>query len=137
LLADPDVDPEKIAAIGYCFGGAVVLGMARSGADLDAVASFHGALATEHPAEKGQVKAQLIVMTGADDPMVPAAQVEAFRQEMKNAGARFRIVTYPGAKHSFTNPEAGTHGMEALAYNADADKKSWAEMLKLFKQALK
>jgi dienelactone hydrolase len=137
LVSDPNVDSSKLGAIGYCFGGGVILGMVRSGAELRAVASFHGVLATDHPAEKGKVKAQVLVLTGADDPMVTAEQVEAFRQEMKAAGVKFRVVSYPGAKHSFTNPDAGTHGMEALAYNAEADKKSWAEMLKFFKKALK
>jgi dienelactone hydrolase len=137
LVSDPNVDASKLGAIGYCFGGAVVLAMARGGADFDAVVSFHGMLATENPAQKGVVKGQVLVLTGGSDAMIPAAQVEAFRQEMKAAGVKFRVVSYPGAKHSFTNPDAGTHGMDGLAYDAEADKKSWAEMLKLFKKALK
>lgn len=134
LKQDPHVDPQKIAAIGYCFGGAVVLDMARSGADLDAVVSFHGALATKYPAKKGMVKARVLVLTGAADPMVPPAQVEGLEKEMEAAGAKFQVVSYPGAKHSFTNPDAVKAGMDALAYDADADKKSWAAMLKLFKE---
>ncbi len=137
LTQDPHVDPERIAAIGYCFGGAIVLGQARAGADLDAVATFHGALAAAHPAEKGKVRARILVMTGAADPLVPPDQVAAFEKEMKSAGARFRVVRYPGAKHSFTNPDAGQAGMEALAYNAEADQKSWAALLELLKKALK
>jgi dienelactone hydrolase len=134
LKRDPHVDPEKIAAIGYCFGGSVVLGMARSGADLDAVVSFHGALATENPAQRGNVKARVLVLAGGADPMVPPEQVAGFTREMKAAGAKFEVVSYPGAKHSFTNPDADKAGMEALAYNAEADKKSWAAMRKLFEQ---
>lgn len=137
LAADSHVDPERIAAIGYCFGGSVVLNMARSGADLDAVASFHGALATEHPAEKGKVRARVLVMTGDADPFVPAEQVTALENEMKAAGASYEVIRYPGVKHSFTNPDAGSYGMEQLAFNADADKKSWAAMLKTFKKAFK
>jgi dienelactone hydrolase len=137
LKQDPRVAPAKIAAIGYCFGGSVVLGRARAGADLDAVVSFHGALATKSPAEKGKVKARVLVLTGAADPMVPPEQVEAFNKEMKAAGAKFRVVSYPGARHGFTNPDADKAGMDALAYNAEADKKSWAAMLELFKQVFR
>jgi dienelactone hydrolase len=137
LVSDPHVDPKRIGAIGYCFGGGVVLGMARSGADLGAVATFHGALGTDHPAEAGKVHAPILVMTGTDDPFVPPDQVAAFEQEMKAAGATFRIIRYPGAKHAFTNPDAAKYGMEQLAYNADADKKSWAAMVSMFRKNLK
>ena len=132
LKKDPHVDPEKIAAIGYCFGGGVVLNMARAGADLDAVVSFHGALNPTTPAPKGTIKPRILVLTGADDPMVTASVVDTFKKEMDAAGARYQVISYQGAKHAFTNPDAGKAGMDALAYNADADKKSWAEMLKLF-----
>src|SRR5437868_5755829 len=133
LKRDPHVDPRRIAAIGYCFGGAVVLDMARAGADLAAVVTFHGALATKTPAQPGKVKARVLVLAGDADPFVPPEQVEAFRQEMRAAGARFEVVTFPGAKHGFTNPDAGKFGMDALVYNADADRESWAALLKLFK----
>ena len=131
LKQDPHVDPERIAALGYCFGGAVVLGTARSGADLDAVASFHGALAMSGPVDSGNVRARVLVLTGAADPMIPPEQVAAFSDEMRAAGARFEVVSYPGAKHSFTNPDADKVGMEALAYDAEADRQSWAAMLRL------
>lgn len=134
LKRDPKVDPQKIGAIGYCFGGGVVLDQARSGADLDAVASFHGMLGSKTPARKGQVKARILVLTGADDPMAPPQQVEAFRNEMTAAGAKFDVVSYPGARHGFTNPQADKAGMDALAYNAEADKKSWAAFLAMLKQ---
>jgi dienelactone hydrolase len=111
--------------------------MARAGADLDAVASFHGSIGTDTPAEKGKVKAQVLVLTGAADPFVPEEQVAAFESEMKNAGVRCQVIRYPGAKHGFTNPDAGTYGMEQLQYDADADAKSWDAMLKFFRKALK
>ena len=134
LKQDPHVDPEKIAAIGYCFGGQVVLDMARAGADLDAVVSFHGLLATKTPAQKGKVTSRILVLTGDADPFNPPEQVEAFKKEMQAAAARFEVISYPGVKHGFTNPDASKYGMDALAYDARADKESWAEMLKLFKQ---
>src|SRR5438093_406591 len=134
LKRDPHVDPQRIAAIGYCFGGAVVLDMARAGADLAAVVTFHGALATKTPAQPGKVKARVLVLAGGADPFVPPDQVEAFKKEMQGAGAHFEIVTYPGAKHGFTNPDAGTYGMPQLAYDAAAHKQSWAALLQLFKE---
>jgi dienelactone hydrolase len=132
LKLDPHVDSTKVAAIGYCFGGAVVLSMARSGLPLAAVASFHGALAGLAPVAAGKLRARILVQTGEADPMVPAAQVEQFRKEMTAAGARFQIISYPGVKHSFTNPNADHVGMDGLGYNADADAKSWAELVKFF-----
>ncbi|MPZ20240.1 MAG: prolyl oligopeptidase family serine peptidase [Luteitalea sp.] len=134
LQQDPHVDADRIAAIGYCFGGGVVLGMARAGADLDAVVSFHGTLGTETPVEKGKIKGQILALHGEADSMVPPEQVEAFRKEMTAAGVDFELVSYPGAKHGFTNPDAGSYGMEAIAYDADAAKKSWAAMLAFFEQ---
>jgi dienelactone hydrolase len=134
LKRDPHVDTTRIAAIGYCFGGAVVLGMARSGADLAAVVTFHGALATTSPGQPGKVKARVLVLAGGADPFVPPEQLEAFKREMQAAGARFDVITYPGAKHGFTNPAAATYGMPQLAYDAAADRESWAAMLKLFKE---
>jgi dienelactone hydrolase len=134
LKRDPHVDTTRLAAIGYCFGGAVVLGMARGGADLAAVVTFHGALATTSPAQPGKVKARILVLAGGADPFVPPEQLEAFKREMQAAGARFEVITYPGAKHGFTNPGAAQYGMPQLAYDAAADRGSWAAMLKLFKE---
>lgn len=131
LKKQPTVDSNNIAAIGYCFGGSVVLNMARAGMDLKGVASFHGNLSTDAPAQKGQVKAKVLVLTGADDPMAPSEQVAKFEQEMKEAGVDYRVVSYPGAKHSFTNPAADKYGEKfkmPLAYNAEADKASWDEL---------
>ncbi|MGQ0702323.1 MAG: dienelactone hydrolase family protein [Gemmatimonadales bacterium] len=135
LLREPHVDPERIGAIGYCFGGMVVLSQARAGADLDAVVSFHGALPSG-PVDSGVVKARVLVLTGADDPMVPDSALENFRRELSVAGAggQVEIVSYPGAKHSFTNPKADAVGMPALAYNPEADRQSWEAMLRLFRE---
>jgi dienelactone hydrolase len=141
LLSKEDtVDASKIAAVGYCFGGSVALNMARIGEPLKAVVSFHGGLATDHPAEAGKVKARIASFTGEEDPMIPAAQVAAFRQEMDKAGVSYKVVTYPGAKHAFTNPDADKYGQEfklPLAYNAAADKASWQEGLAFLADAFK
>jgi dienelactone hydrolase len=137
LKQDPHVAAGQIAAIGYCFGGSVALDEARSGADLDAVVTFHGALATDHPAQQGKVKPRILVLTGAADPFVPAEEVAAFTREMKTAGANVQVISYPGAKHGFTNPDAGKAGLDALAYNAEADQKSWAAMLAFFKDVFR
>ncbi|MGR9072954.1 MAG: dienelactone hydrolase family protein, partial [Gammaproteobacteria bacterium] len=110
LQQQPSVDPGKIAAIGYCFGGGIVLHMARSGTDLAAVASFHGSLGTETPAQSGKVKPEILVLNGADDTFVTAEQIAAFKQEMQDSGAKFEFVNYPGVRHSFTNPEADDFG---------------------------
>jgi dienelactone hydrolase len=128
LLNDPHVDREKIAAVGYCFGGAVVLHMARIGEDLDVAASMHGNLATSAPMEAGKFDGKIFVATGAADPFVPPEQVAAFRKEMESAGAKFDIVEYAGAQHAFTNPDADRAGKEyklPLAYSPEADKESW------------
>lgn len=124
-------DPDQIAAIGYCFGGAVVLNMARQGADLKGVASFHGNLGTQNPAEEGDVRADILVLHGADDPFVPPEQVEAFKAEMEAANADYEFIAYPGAVHSFTNPGATAMGEKfdmPLAYNESADEQSWQEL---------
>ncbi len=131
LKNQESVDPEHIAAIGYCFGGGIVLQMAREGFDIDGVVSFHGTLATDRPAGKEKVKARVLVAHGDDDAFVTAGQVEAFKKEMIAAGAHFRIVEYPGATHAFTNPESDNNARKfnmPIAYNAEADKKSWQEM---------
>jgi dienelactone hydrolase len=128
LAKHPTVAAGKISAIGYCFGGGIVLEMARRGVDLDLVASFHGSLPTDHPAEAGKVKARVMVFNGADDPFVKPEQIEAFKAEMKSAGVNYSFHNYAGAKHSFTNPDADAFGERfglPLAYNADADAASW------------
>lgn len=125
------VDAGRLAAIGYCFGGSVVLEMARAGEDLRGVASFHGGLATDNPARDGKVKARVLVMNGAEDPVVPAEQIAAFKKEMESAKVDYKFVNYPGAKHAFTNPNADANATKfkmPLAYNAKADQESWSEL---------
>jgi len=134
------VDAKRVAAIGYCFGGAVALEMARQGADLRAVATFHGALNTQNPAQAGKVKARVRVFTGADDKMVNSEVVTAFGKEMDAAGVDYKIVSYPGAKHSFTVVEADENAKKfgmPVAYNAAADKDSWAQTKAFFAETLK
>jgi dienelactone hydrolase len=129
------VDPEKNAAIGYCFGGSVVLEMARMGEDLDGVASFHGSLGGLGPVSD-TVTAKILVANGADDPFVTAEQIDMFQQDMEAADADYNFINYPGAKHSFTNPEADTFGKKfglPLAYNADADSASWQALQEFLK----
>jgi len=129
------VDPNNIAAVGYCFGGAVVLQMARIGMDLKAVASFHGGIQAITPAEEGKVKAFVLVCNGADDPFTTKEQIDAFKKEMDSAKVQYEFVNYPGAIHSFTNPAADSVGKKfnmPLAYNEKADKESWQEMKKVF-----
>ncbi|HSR12813.1 MAG TPA: dienelactone hydrolase family protein, partial [Thermodesulfobacteriota bacterium] len=118
--------------------GGVVLNMARQGADLKGVVSFHGDLTPVKPAEPASVRARVLVLTGGDDPLVPPDKVSAFEREMKEAGADFKVVSYPGAKHSFTNPDATDLGKKfnmPVAYNARADKESW-EAMKQFLSSL-
>jgi len=137
LKKQPTVDPTKIAAIGYCFGGGIVLNMARQGVDLRGVVSFHGSLSAVQPAQPGGIKARILVLTGEADQFVPLKQVEAFKQEMEAAKANFRIVTYPGAMHSFTNSDADKLAKKfnmPIGYNAAADKKSWEEMKGFFNE---
>lgn len=131
LSRQPQVDGKRLAAIGYCFGGGVVLNMARQGADLRGVASFHGSLAPANAARPGSVKAKLVVFNGADDPFVKAEAIEAFKKEMTEAKADFRFVNFPGAVHSFTNPDSDELGKKfnmPLRYDAAADQKSWSEL---------
>jgi len=140
LRKQPTVDPDRIAAIGYCFGGGVVLNMARQGVDLKGVAIFHGSLAAVQPAEAGMVKAKIRVYTGADDKFVSTEAVEAFKKEMTAAKADFKVIAYSGAVHSFTNPDATEIGKKysmPMAYNEMADKESWADMTKFLNEIFK
>jgi dienelactone hydrolase len=137
LKSQPTVNPNQISAIGYCFGGGIVLEMARRGVDLDLVASFHGSLGTDLPAEPGDIKTRVLVYNGADDPFVKPEQIQAFKDEMNQAGVDYSFTSYPGAKHSFTNPGADKFGKEfnlPLAYNKQADEKSWNSLLQELKQ---
>lgn len=134
LQAQPGVAADQLYAIGYCFGGAVVLNQARRGLDLAGVASFHGALGADQRAKAGEVKAEVLVATGGADPMVPAEQVAALTGEMAAAGVKLTVLNFPDAKHSFTNPGSTAVGEKygmPLAYNEAADKESWAALLRM------
>jgi len=140
LQAHESVSTGKIAAIGYCFGGRIVLEMARSGADLKAVASFHGSPVTANLAQKGKFKAQVRFYLGAADPFVKPEQMVAFNKEMKSAGVKYKVVMYKGAKHSFTNPAADGIGKKykmPLAYDKKADHESWKDMIQFLKDVFK
>jgi len=130
LRQQETVEANELAAFGYCFGGGIALSMARMGEDLKGVASFHGGLDTNSPAQPGKIKARIISFSGEADPMIGADKVAAFRKEMDAAGADYRVVTYPGAKHAFTNPAADELGKKfklPIAYDAAADKDSWQQ----------
>jgi dienelactone hydrolase len=133
LKQQPTVDPVNIAAIGYCFGGGIVLNMARQGIDLKGVASFHGSLTAVKPAGPGTIKGKLLVLNGADDTFITPEQIDSFKREMKAATADYKFISYPGALHAFTNPDADMYAKKFnlhIGYNADADKKSWEELKK-------
>ena len=137
LAALPLVDAGRLAAIGFCFGGSVVLELAREGADLKAAVSFHGALATKIPAAPDQVKAGVLVLTGADDPLAPPDQVAAFENEMREANVRdWQVISYGNTLHGFTNPAADGSMMRTALYNEQADRRSWAAMKSLFDEVL-
>jgi len=136
LAALRQVDAARLGAIGFCFGGSTVLELARDGADLKAVVSFHGVLTTTAPAGAGTVKASLLVCTGADDPLVPAEQVIAFEEEMRAAGvADWQVISYGNTLHGFANPAADGSLMAAALYNEKSDRRSWAVMRSLFDEA--
>lgn len=140
LRSQTTVDGERMAAIGYCFGGSVVLNMAREGVELKGVVSFHGGLATDTPAQAGKVKAQVRVFTGADDKMIPQDQVDAFALEMERAKVNYKVVSYPHTLHSFTNPDADALAQKfklPIAYNPVADKDSWAQATAFLAEVLK
>jgi dienelactone hydrolase len=128
----PGVDGRRIAAIGYCFGGGVALELARSGADIAGVASFHGTLDTPHPEDAKNIKAKILVMQGTDDPVAPLKQIGAFEDEMRGGGVDYDINLYGGAVHSFTQPMAGNDPKTGNAYNAEADRRSWQAMKDFF-----
>lgn len=134
LLQQKMTDPARVAAIGYCFGGTTVLEMARGGASLAGVVSFHGNLDTPLPARPATVKAKVLVLHGADDPFVPAEQLTAFENEMRQAGVDWQLTKYGGAVHSFTNPEADGYNLKGAAYNKKADTRSWEAMRGFFRE---
>lgn len=132
LLAQPRVDPGRMAAVGYCYGGTAVLELARAGADLRAVVGFHSGLQTARPQDASAIKAKVLVQIGADDPVIPAQQRADFEQEMTAGGVDWRMQVFGGTGHSFTNPEIDAYGLPGFSYHADSDRRSWAAMIDLF-----
>jgi dienelactone hydrolase len=136
LAGLPRVDPTRLGAIGFCFGGTTVLDLARSGADVRVAVSFHGVLTTTAPAVPGAVRARILVCTGADDPLVPPEQVTAFEAEMRAAKvADWQVISYGNTLHGFTNPAADGSILASALYNESADRRSWAAMTSLFEEA--
>jgi dienelactone hydrolase len=132
-----ETDNTKMAAIGYCFGGTAVLELARSGAAVNGVVSFHGGLDSPTPADGKNIKGEVLVLHGADDPFVPPADVKAFEEELTSAGVKYQLVKYPDAVHSFTQKSAGDDPKKGSAYNAEADAKSWVAMKEFFARLFK
>jgi dienelactone hydrolase len=125
-------DTKHMAAVGYCFGGTTALELARSGADIAGVVSFHGGLDTPNPEDARQIQGKVLALRGGDDPFVPAEQVAAFENEMRKGGVDWQVIVYGGAVHSFTVPEAGNDPSKGMAYNEKADKRSWEAMKTFF-----
>jgi len=134
LASMPEVEAGRMAMMGFCMGGTFSLELARDGAPLKGIVSFHGGLQTQRPAEAGKVKAKILVCTGADDSFVPVEQVNALAAEMTKAGANWEIITYGGTKHSFTNPLADSLNIPAIGYNKTADERSWKSMAAFFEE---
>ena len=136
LAKQASVNPQRIGAVGYCFGGGVVLNMARAGADLAAVAGFHTLLGLNTPAPApGSVKAKILILNGADDPFVKREQYDVLKKDLDASKADYRIIEYPGAVHAFTNPEATELGKKfnlPLRYDAQANREATAEAAKFF-----
>ena len=132
LVRDERTDPKRVAAIGYCFGGTTVLELARSGADVAGVVSFHGGLSTPTPEDAKNIHCKVLALHGADDPNVPPKEVAAFEQEMRDAKVDWQLVAYGGAVHAFTDWNAGSDNSRGAAYNERADHRSWAAMKQFF-----
>ncbi|MBD3169811.1 MAG: prolyl oligopeptidase family serine peptidase [candidate division Zixibacteria bacterium] len=134
LLKNELCDKKRVAAIGYCFGGGTVLELARSGAYIAGVVSFHGNLDTPEPEAAENIRSKILVCHGAEDPYVPDEQVDAFFDEMSAADVDFQFIAYSGAVHSFTNPNSGEDPSKGAAYNQTADRRSWKHMLVFFNE---
>ena len=132
LRAEPDVDESRVAVMGFCFGGGCALELARSGADVQAVVSFHGNLDTPNPADGANIRGSVLVLHGADDPSVSAEQKAAFEEEMRAGKVDWQLVSYGNAVHAFTHEGAGNDNSKGAAYNEKAAKRSWQAMLDFF-----
>ncbi len=136
LIAQPGVDAGKIAAIGYCLGGAAVLELARGGAEVAAVVGFHSSLPVTHPEDNRNIKAKVLIQTGAADPMVSGEIRATFEAQMNESGVDWRMILYGGILHAFTVPDADAYGMPGLRYDRGADERSWRAMLNLFEESI-
>jgi dienelactone hydrolase len=136
LKSQPQCDPKRLAAIGYCFGGSTALQLAYAGADLKVVVTFHAALPTPSDAEARQIKPVILICHGADDSFIPEKAIQAFRGALDKAGVKYEFMSFPGARHRFTVPDADKHGLDGLRYDKAADEGSWKKMLALFKDVL-
>jgi dienelactone hydrolase len=132
LLAEPATDPAKVAAIGYCFGGALVLELGRSGADLKAIVGFHPGLRSTRPADSANIAGSVLICVGADDPYVTHEARAAFEADMRAANVDWRMHLYGGVEHTFTHPNAEAAGLPGLRYDRPAAERSWRAMLELF-----
>ena len=128
------VDADKIAVMGYCFGGGAALELARSGADIAGTVSFHGNLDTPNPDDAKKIKGKVLVLHGADDPHVPPPQVSGFQEEMRKAMVDWMFVAYGNAVHAFTDASAGNDNSKGAAYNKKADERSWEEMKRFYRE---
>ncbi|HTV62919.1 MAG TPA: dienelactone hydrolase family protein [Verrucomicrobiae bacterium] len=137
LKSNPLVDTNRLAAIGYCFGGTTVLELARSGAQLNGVVSFHGGLDSPNPADGKNIKCKVLVLAGADDPFQSQENLTAFENEMRNSGVDWQIVFYGGAVHAFTQPGVDKENLNGAKYNEKADKRSWQAMKDFFAEIFK
>jgi dienelactone hydrolase len=137
LTARPEVDPDRIAAIGFCFGGTLSLELARTGVTLRAVVGFHPGLTSARPEDSSNITGSVLVCCGAEDPIIPFDARRAFEEEMRTAGvADWRVEVYGGVGHSFTNPAIDERGWPGFGYDERADRRSWASMLELFGERL-
>ena len=138
MRAQPGVDGERIAAIGYCFGGTAALELARSGATIEATVGFHSGLKTVRPQDAPHIRGKVLVCLGADDPLIPPSERSAFEEEMRTARIDWQMHVYGSAQHSFTDPEADERarimGIQGLKYDARAERRSWRSMLDLFEE---
>jgi dienelactone hydrolase len=134
LASLPQVDSSRLAAIGYCMGGTFALELARDGAPLRGVVSFHGGLQTQRPAAPGQIKAKVLVCHGSDDPMIQTPQVNGFIDEMTKAQADWQLISYGNTVHSFTNPDADGTMLPGIKFNAQSDARSWLAMKNFFEE---
>jgi dienelactone hydrolase len=136
----PQTDTSRIAAIGFCFGGTMVLNAANLGENFDAVVSFHGGLEGVRPPAKNVLKSKVLVCQGGNDSFVPQAHVDVFKKQMDSTGADYKLIVYPNATHAFTNPDATETGKKfnlPIAYNAAADSASWKDMKEFFEKNLR